>query len=114
MPEPLRFIEAAPDAAIACTLTAEGMRERGGDWAELLRRWRLRREDIEGGARLWFRAEVREDLERLIEAESACCSFFDFRLASDDEVLRLEVRAPAEGRPFVDALFGTSEASDRA
>ena len=115
MPEPLRFIEAAPGAPVACSLDAGDMRERGEAFGAVRQRWGLRREDVEGGARLWFRSEAREDIERLIEAESACCSFFDFRLDRDGDALRLEVRAPAEAAPFVEALFGTAPGvSDRA
>jgi len=45
-------------------------------------------------ARLRFPAERRDDLERFVEAESACCPFFEFRVIADGDTVELRVEGP--------------------
>jgi hypothetical protein len=100
-----------PDATvpIACTLDAGALGERLAAWRALLAQVR-RREPLEGGVRLRFPAgaALAGEAERLAAAEQACCSFFAFELAVRPDGTVLDVRAPAEARELVDALFGAA------
>ena len=45
-------------------------------------------------------------LAALVVAEQACCPFLSFALTVDDRGIGLEVRAPEDAEPVVDALLG--------
>ena len=102
---------ARPDEAvpIACTLEADAMPGRMVDWQELLAQVQ-RREPLEDGVRLHFPvgAALAGEVARLAAAEQACCAFFSFALAIGADGTVLDVRAPAEARVLVDALFGAA------
>jgi MerR family transcriptional regulator, copper efflux regulator len=92
---------------IACSLTASEQADRSEEFATVLQRGLLGREEIPGGVRLHFRRStgLREDLVELTEREKECCPFFDFRIDASDEEVVLEVIAPEEARPIVDLLL---------
>lgn len=90
-------------ATVACSLTGEGLSERAGQWQRLLSG--AGREEIDDGVRLVVPAERTGAIAALAAAEQQCCPFFDFRLQLDGPVLRLEVRAPAEGAALLTELF---------
>jgi hypothetical protein len=88
-------------------LSAEDRAGRDGEFATILQRGLVAREDTLTGIRLRFRRSsgLEEDLADLTRKEKACCPFFDFRIeATGDEVL-LEVDAPPDARPIVEQLF---------
>ncbi len=88
---------------IACSLDAAGVERRGAELAELGRSLSaVRYEGRE--AKLRFPLAVREQVESLIEAESACCPFFAFELTERDEQLELAVGAPEGAEWAVRAL----------
>jgi hypothetical protein len=45
-------------------------------------------------ARLRFASGQRPALERFVEAESACCPFFEFRVIADGDAVELRVEGP--------------------
>jgi hypothetical protein len=61
--------------------------------------------------RLTADPQVEASARELIERESECCSFFDFRLTHADGDLRLDVRVP-EGR--VDVVDGIARQAEAA
>ncbi|SDZ15941.1 hypothetical protein SAMN05216215_104935 [Saccharopolyspora shandongensis] len=63
------------------------------------------REEIDDGVRLVVPAERTGQIATLAAAEQQCCPLFDFRLHLDGPMLRLEVRAPAEGAALLTELF---------
>lgn len=91
-------------AAVACSLGGADLGERIERWRELLAGG-VRR-PIEEGVEVTVSADRAADIAALAVAEQRCCPFFDFRLHLDGPVLRLEVRAPADGTDLLDALFG--------
>jgi DNA-binding transcriptional MerR regulator len=96
------------EPAIACTLEAAQMTGRLDDWHRVLEHVG-QRSPIEDGVRLAFEPGVpAEELGRLVHAEQSCCSFFRFAITVDRRGTALEVRAPADARPIVDALFGVA------
>jgi len=91
---------------VACTLDADEMPGRLHAWRDLVAHV-VDRTVIDGGTRLQLDASTPlDELAALMAAEQRCCSFFAFALTVDDRGLALEVRAPAEALPMVDALFG--------
>ena len=67
------------------------------------------RDTVDGGIRATFDAGVSlEELARLVAAEQVCCQFFSFAITIDGRGVALEVRAPDEALPIVDALFGAA------
>ena len=92
---------------IACSLEAADVPDRVDAWRALLTE-AIDRSAIDGGVRVRFPAgqELAARVAALAVAEQTCCSFFDFRLRIGSDALELEVRAPADAAPVVDALFG--------
>ena len=94
------------EAPIACTLGAESLRGRLGDWQSLLTH-AVERREIDSGVRVEFEAGVPTDeLMRLVAAEQDCCQFFRFAITVDTRGIALEITAPADARPIMESLFG--------
>jgi hypothetical protein len=93
------------DVPIACTLDAAAIPERMAAWQAMLAQ-ATAREAIAGGVRVRFADDVDVPaLAGLAAAEQRCCAFFTFRLTLDGEIA-LEVTAPDDARPVLDALVG--------
>ena len=92
--------------AIACSLSAAEMPARLAEIAAVGREALTGSEIREGGATLRFGAGpgVRDRLEAIVKAESACCPFLDLRLDQTDDQIVLHVAAPA-GSELVLAEF---------
>lgn len=99
---------AAP--ALACSLDADQLGDRVGDWAQVLEGAIGREPLVDGtGIRVVLDPEVRLDqLTRLVVAEQGCCAFFRFTITVDERGLALEVRAPAAAGELVAAVFGVA------
>jgi len=96
----------AQDVPIACSLDATAMPTRLADWRRLLQHV-SQRSAVDGGIRLEFVADVPvDDVLHLATAEQDCCRFFAFAVTIDNRGIGLEVRAPADARMLVDAVFG--------
>ncbi|MBA3740269.1 MAG: MerR family DNA-binding transcriptional regulator [Chloroflexi bacterium] len=89
-----------------CKLGAADLPERLADW----RRLRDRATSIEERAsavRLTFSSEVpMEEVARLVELESACCTFYRFTMEVDGEARSMTVDAGPNGTPAVRGLLG--------
>ena len=86
---------------VACSLDEAGLEARLDEW-RALRRDALLAESQAGNVRTttWSpRSDVRERLERLVEAERACCSWLQFELFEERDAVRLDTTFPpgAEG-----------------
>jgi DNA-binding transcriptional MerR regulator len=99
--------------AVACTLSADRLRDRIDEWNGLLhdRAGPLdgarTRTAIDGGVRLEFDDTVDvAELARLAAAERDCCRFFSFAITLDHRGVGLEVTAPADAHAALTALFG--------
>jgi DNA-binding transcriptional MerR regulator len=97
----------AADQPIACALPADAVSGRLDDWDHLLA-YVTSRSEVDGGVRLELDADVPlDDLARVVAAEQNCCQFFAFAVTIDARGIGLEVRAPDDAGPIVQALFGT-------
>jgi MerR family transcriptional regulator, copper efflux regulator len=92
-------------ALIACTLAPEDVAPRLTAWHALLERAE-RVDDIGDGVRVHFGHAVRaSDVAGLAHDEQSCCSFLTFAVIVDHEGVALDVHAPADARPVIDALI---------
>lgn len=106
---PVQVAETA-DAPIACTLPTDAMPDRLAEWRAVLDRAVGREPMPDGGLRVTFAGDVDAgELARLAAAERGCCGFFSFALTVDGRGTALEVHAPTEAAPIVDALFGATD-----
>ncbi|GAA1768294.1 MerR family transcriptional regulator [Streptomonospora arabica] len=95
--------------AVACSLeSADATGERIDRWRAVLAD--ARREEIEGGLRAVVPAERAGEVADLAAAEQRCCAFFSFALHFAHDAVSLEVRAPRQGRPMLDEIFGPADA----
>ncbi|MEL6984531.1 MAG: MerR family transcriptional regulator, partial [Actinomycetota bacterium] len=122
-PQPVAFGR-SDGADLACSLEAGQIDARIQDWRDLLA-FVIEREplddDLSGhhrtggpsGIRLVLdRATPADRLLELTMAEQGCCSFFSFAITVDTRGMALEVRAPDEAIPMLEALFGPADATD--
>jgi hypothetical protein len=98
---------AAGAEPIACTLGAADQQTRIDDWARLLDS-ATGRDSVDGGIRLTLPADpdLIAHAARLAAQEQQCCRFFRFTIELSTNAVTLTVRAPAEARDLLDALFG--------
>lgn len=100
---------AAPVVAsipVACTLEPGERKGRAEAWRALAARASSRTQLPGGGIRLGFPdRSVVADLAELVAAEQSCCAFFSFAITVDARGAGLEVSAPGEATPMVEALF---------
>lgn len=93
---------------IACTLDGSEMPDRMAEWQAALSTV-VTRSAIPGGVRLTFSDDVPlAEVARLAAAEQDCCRFFSFALTVDERGTALEVRAPDDALPVVEAVFGAA------
>ncbi|MEU6488325.1 MerR family transcriptional regulator [Streptomyces sp. NPDC046887] len=89
--------------AVACSLAEGGRTERVARWREVLAG--AETVAVPGGLRLTVPVERVGEVAGLAVDEQRCCPFFDFVLRLDGPLLRLEVRAPAEGAALLAEVF---------
>ena len=95
------------DIPIACTLTQQEMADRRALWQRI-------DGDVKGRRRRSGRFEVvyepTEEVERvlpsLVDAESRCCGFADWRLTRGPDGVVLAVSAPPDGLAALEGEFG--------
>jgi DNA-binding transcriptional MerR regulator len=106
-PISLRASVIRPDEPlIACTLQAGEMEQRMAEWQHALES-ATRRTEIDQGVRVTLdRSTDVAGLAQLLADEQTCCSFFTFALTLTSDQIFLDVMAPADGLPMVQALFG--------
>ena len=95
------------DVVIACSLTAGQYASRTKAMSALAERALVHREATPHGERLTFddADDVRQDLEAILAAESACCPFLAFELSRDEGYLVLRISGPEAVRPLIAELF---------
>jgi hypothetical protein len=95
-----------PLPLVACSLDAEGQRERLGEWAALLAAANTRLPTADG-ARYSFGAsdELERQIRALAAAEKACCSFLNFEISLEAETIELTVTSPPEGLAALRFVF---------
>ena len=92
---------------IACSLEQGELAERRARWEALATDALVERAETSDGLRLSFRArpEVERELRELAELERECCGFARFEVRPAGAEVVLDVTAPAEAVPAVQAMF---------
>lgn len=106
---PVALVAKPGDVAVACSLGADDLATRLDEWHAVLAGVTAR-QALDDGLRLRFApgSDVTE-IARLAAAEQGCCRFFDFAVVIDGHGIALDVHAPADARPVLTALFGTTD-----
>jgi hypothetical protein len=94
---------------VACSLRPGQLQERGEVFRRVLH-GRVSDLTREGSAALRLELNeapgLREDLERLVDLERACCPFLDFSLVSESGRLVLRIEGPPEAAGVIDDFAG--------
>jgi len=96
-----------PPVPVGCTLpTAVAVADRTGEWAELVAH-ATAREATPDGLRLRLPADpsVVARAAELSVLEAGCCAFFAFTLRVDGAGVWLDIAAPPDARPLLDAML---------
>lgn len=92
-----------PDSPpIACTLSAEDLRDRGGSWVKLMASGLVRRDVVPGGIRLTAQPGAAASLLELIELERECCAWIQFEVR---DAAVVTMTAPGDGEAVLIEMF---------
>ena len=106
VPVPAPVLAAGASIPVACTLEPAERPGRAVAWRTLVARASSRRQLPGGGIRLEFPdPSVVPDVAELVAAEQGCCAFFSFSITVDARGTGLEVSAPEDATPLVEALL---------
>ena len=70
----------ATSNTIACTLSADELKDVGGAWQKLFRTSLISRDLVPGGLRLTVHSGAEPALRQLIDIEAECCRWITFEL----------------------------------
>jgi DNA-binding transcriptional MerR regulator len=106
VPVPAPVVAAGVSIPVACTLEPGERPGRAEAWGALVSQASSRRQLAGGGIRLEFPdRSVVPALVELVAAEQECCAFFSFAITVDSRGTGLEVSAPEDATPLVEALL---------
>jgi len=92
-----------PDSPpIACTLSAEDLRDREGAWVKLMASGLVRRDVVPGGIRLTAEPGAAGSLLELIELERECCAWIQFEVR---DAAVVTMTAPGDGEAVLTEMF---------
>jgi hypothetical protein len=94
---------------VACSLDATDQKRRLADWTSLLLE-AARKEETAEDVRYAFVAseELESRLRTLVDAEKACCAFFEFNIVRSADEIELTVWAPPEAARALRLVFPAS------
>ena len=92
----------ADSLPIACTLSAEDLRDREGAWGKLLGSGLVRRDAVPGGIRLTAEPGAAASLLKLIELERECCAWIQFEVR---DAAVVTMTADADGEAVLAEMF---------
>ncbi len=99
---------------IACTLDAGASDDRLARWKALSERVRptMRREADQIVVAYPASPAVRAELEALVAAERRCCTFADWQVLQDDDLVLLQITATPDGLDAIVGLVVAERAAD--
>lgn len=86
---------------IACTLSADALRDVHASWQTLLQSSRIARDLVPGGLRLTVHPSAEFALRQLIDIEADCCRWITFEL----EGPRVAITAEGDGEQVIRAMW---------
>ncbi len=95
---------------IACSLTPEEMAGRQEEARALARQALVGRQRSDGGVRLEYRHSeaVEAAVRDLVRRERECCPFLELEVGAGAGRLTVDISAPAEAAPVLDAIYAAS------
>jgi hypothetical protein len=91
---------------VACTLTADGLKDQRRRWERLMARALTGRAETADGLRLSFRPEAEDELRALVAVEAGCCAWAAWTVEPTAGAVVLDVRSADEGVATLHAMFG--------
>ena len=95
------------DKVVSCKLTSPELQKRKAEVIALLKANVLERKEVTNGYQYSFKGfdKILDDLVSFIKTERACCDFFTFKLAIEDEATNvlLTITGPKGAREFINA-----------
>jgi hypothetical protein len=85
----------AEPVPVACTLTADELRDRSAAWNKLMTSGLVGRERVAGGIRLHAGPEASSALMELVERERECCAWIRFDVQGDSVTMTAEAAGEA-------------------
>ena len=92
----------ADSPPIACTLSADDLRDREGAWRKLMGSGLVKRDEVPGGIQLSAAPGAAVALLELVELERECCAWIQFEVR-DDAVVTMT--APGDGEAVLTEMF---------
>jgi hypothetical protein len=92
----------ADNPPIACTLSAEDLRDREGAWVKLMASGLVHRDVVPGGIRLTAEPGAAASLLDLIELERECCAWIQFDVR---DAAVVTMTAPGDGEAVLTEMF---------
>jgi hypothetical protein len=89
---------------IACTLSAEDLRDREGAWLKLMGSGLVKRDVVAGGIRLSAAPGAAAALLELVERERECCAWIQFEVR---DAAVVTMTAPGDGEAVLTEMFKT-------
>ena len=92
---------------VACTLSDTDLKSQRERWLALGENFGLGREETEDGLRLSFRSHpaIRQELDALVAVENECCSWADWSVDGEEEVLVMAARSEGTGVETLHGMF---------
>ena len=92
---------------VACTLSDADLKSQRERWLALGDNFGLGRQETNDGLRLSFRFHpaIREELDALVGVENECCSWADWSLEGDGDVLVVVARSKGIGVETLHGMF---------
>jgi len=92
---------------VACTLSDTDLKTQQERWLVLGENFGLGRQETEDGLRLSFRYHpaIREELDALVAVENECCTWADWSVEGDDDVLVMAARSEGTGVETLHGMF---------
>jgi hypothetical protein len=92
----------ADSPPIACTLSADDLRDREGAWRKLMGSGLVKRDIVTGGIRLSAAPGAAVALLELVELERECCAWIQFEVR---DAAVVTMTAPGDGEAVLTEMF---------
>jgi hypothetical protein len=92
----------ADSPPIACTLSADDLRDREGAWRKLMGSGLVKRDIVTGGIRLSAAPGAAVALLELVELERECCAWIQFEVR---DAAVVTMTAPGDGAAVLTEMF---------
>jgi hypothetical protein len=93
------------DSPIACTLSADELRNRLNELKELTQDSLISAQRDDLALQLRYKLEAEHTVRRMIEREKECCAFLTFDLRIQSDAIALGISAPEAAREGIEQIY---------